>query len=55
MDLDVDVGRYLTILDRRHEWVVERGEYTFVVAEDGGDHEEEESTGGKLNVTLVCV
>lgn len=48
--LEVDVDRYLKILNRRYEWEVEKGEYTFALMEDGGMWSD---TG--RNVTLRCV
>ncbi|KAF2170658.1 glycoside hydrolase family 3 protein [Zasmidium cellare ATCC 36951] len=48
--LEVDVDRYLKILNRVNEWVVEGGEYTFAMLEDGGMWAD---TG--RNVSLRCV
>ena len=48
--MEFEVSRYLAILDRRYEWTVEKGDYTFAVMENGG---EMASTG--MNVTLTCV
>lgn len=50
VDLDLDVDRYLTIINRWDEWEVEKGEYTFAVLEHGGDAAD---TG--LNVTMRSV
>lgn len=48
--LDLDVDRYLTIINRWDEWELEKGEYTFAVLEHGGDAAD---TG--LNVTMKSV
>ncbi|KAK4497026.1 hypothetical protein PRZ48_011475 [Zasmidium cellare] len=48
--LQVDVDRYLKILNRKNEWEVEKGEYTFALLEDGGMWAD---TG--RNVTLKCM
>lgn len=48
--LEVDVDRYLKILNRENEWEVEKGEYTFALLENGGVY----ADTGK-NVTLRCV
>lgn len=47
--MDLDVDRYLTILNRKNEWELEKGQYTFAVLDHGGD------TDTSLNVTLNCV
>jgi hypothetical protein len=46
--MDVDVSRYLTVLDRGYEWTVEAGEYTFALMENGG-----ETASAGMNVTLT--
>ncbi|KAJ5706573.1 beta-glucosidase [Penicillium malachiteum] len=48
--MDVDVSRYLVILDRSYIWTVERGEYTFALLENGGS-----GADTSVNVTLNCV
>jgi hypothetical protein len=49
LSMDVEVDRYLKILNRRYEWEVEKGFYTFALAEDGGPFADT-----SLNVTLRC-
>ncbi|KAJ5737858.1 beta-glucosidase [Penicillium malachiteum] len=48
--MDVDVSRYLVILDRSYTWTVELGEYTFALLENGGS-----SADTSVNITLNCV
>ncbi|KAK2610215.1 hypothetical protein N8I77_003665 [Diaporthe amygdali] len=48
--LDLEVDRYLTIINRWDEWELEKGEYTFAALEHGGDAA---NTG--LNVTMTSV
>ena len=50
VSMELDAGRYLPILDRAYNWVVEKGEYTFALMENGGS---QASTA--INVTLTCV
>lgn len=47
---ELDVDRYLTILNRKYAWVLERGPYTFALPEHGG-----EMADISNNVTLTCV
>lgn len=47
---ELDVGRYLPILDRAYNWVVEEGDYTFALMENGGSQ-----AGTATNVTLTCI
>jgi hypothetical protein len=47
--MDLEVSRYLTILDKSYQWTVVPGEYTFALMENGGD---QASTA--TNVTLTC-
>jgi hypothetical protein len=47
--MDLEVDRYLGILNRKYEWEVEKGEYTFALLENGGMMAD---TG--TNVTLRC-
>lgn len=48
--LDLEVDRYLTVIDRWDEWVLEKGDYTFALLEHGGDAAD---TG--TNVTLKSI
>lgn len=48
--LELDVDRYLTIINRWDEWELEKGEYTFALLEHGGD-----SADTGLNVTMRSV
>jgi hypothetical protein len=48
--MSLDVSRYLVVLDRKYNWVVEPGEYTFALLENGGS-----SVDTSTNVTLNCV
>ncbi len=48
--MDLDVSRYLQILNRKYEWELEKGEYTFAALEHGGD----EAMAG-VNITMRCV
>lgn len=50
VNMDLEVGRYLPILDRAYNWVVETGDYTFALMENGGN---QASTA--TNVTLTCI
>lgn len=50
VQLNVDVQRYLRILNRKYEWEVEKGEYVFSLRENGGMEGREWG-----NVTLRCV
>lgn len=47
--MDLDVGRYLKILNRKYEWEVEKGEYTFALLENGGIFANTDK-----NVTMRC-
>lgn len=47
--MDLDVSRYLVILDRRYEWTVESGNYTFALMENGGN-----LASTEMNITLTC-
>ncbi|KAJ5621133.1 beta-glucosidase [Penicillium lagena] len=47
--MDLDVSRYLVILDRRYNWTVESGDYTFALMENGGN-----LASTEMNVTLTC-
>lgn len=48
--MELEVDRYLTIINRWDEWEVETGEYTFALLDHGGD-----SAGTGLNVTMRSV
>jgi hypothetical protein len=48
--MDLDVDRYLPILNRRYQWELEKGQYTFALAGDGGI-----MADTSMNVTLTCV
>lgn len=50
VSMELDVDRYLTIINRRDEWELEKGEYTFALLEHGGD-----SADTGLNVTMACI
>ncbi|KAI0016114.1 glycoside hydrolase family 3 protein [Xylariomycetidae sp. FL0641] len=45
----LDVDRYLMVLNRKNEWELETGEYTFALLEHGGDED------ARFNVTLRCI
>lgn len=47
--LDVDVDRYLTILNRWERWELEKGAYTFALLPHGG-----ETADTSVNITLNC-
>lgn len=47
--MELDASRYLSILNRKNEWELEKGLYTFALLDHGGDID----TG--LNVTLNCI
>ncbi|KAI1370340.1 glycoside hydrolase family 3 protein [Hypoxylon crocopeplum] len=47
--MELDVSRYLTILNRKNEWELEKGAYTFALLNHGGDIDT------TMNVTLNCV
>ncbi|KAF3070865.1 Xylan 1,4-beta-xylosidase [Daldinia childiae] len=49
ISLQLDVDRYLTILNRRNEWELEKGPYTFALLNHGGDADTAQ------NVTLNCI
>ncbi len=48
--MELEVNRYLPILNRMWEWELERGEYTFALAEDSSV-----TADLSVNVTLTCV
>lgn len=49
VEMELDVDRYLTILNRQYQWELERGVYTFALLEHGG------ATNSSVNVTLRCI
>ncbi|KAI1368392.1 glycoside hydrolase family 3 protein [Xylaria arbuscula] len=48
IEMELDVDRYLTILNRQYQWELERGTYTFALLEHGG------ASDSSVNVTLHC-
>lgn len=50
VNMDIDVDRYLTIINRWDEWELEKGEYTFALLEHGGD-----AADAGLNITMRSV
>ncbi|KAI0187710.1 glycoside hydrolase family 3 protein [Xylaria flabelliformis] len=49
IEMELDVDRYLTILNRQYEWELEKGLYTFALLEHGG------ATDSSLSVTMQCI
>ena len=49
VQMELEVNRYLKILDRHYQWMVEKGDYTFALMDSSSWFE---STG--VNVTLSC-
>jgi len=50
IEMELEVDRYLPIVDRSYDWVLEEGSYMFALMEhSGGD------TDKSVNVTLECV
>ncbi|KAH9996369.1 glycoside hydrolase family 3 protein [Xylariaceae sp. FL0662B] len=47
--MELDADRYLTILNRRNEWELEKGAYTFALLNHGGDK------NTSMNFTLNCL
>lgn len=47
--MDLEVSRYLTILDKGYNWAVEPGEYTFALMENGGA-----GASTSTSITLSC-
>lgn len=47
--MDLEVDRYLRILNRRYEWEVEKGEYVFALLENGGMF-----VDTSINITMSC-
>lgn len=50
VEMELEVDRYLPILNREAEWELEKGEYTFALLEDSRWDADTEA-----NVTLSCV
>lgn len=50
VEIELEVDRYLPILGREMEWLLEKGEYTFALLENS---RWDADTG--INVTLSCV
>lgn len=50
VQMDLEVDRYLAIINRWDEWELEKGEYTFALLDHGGD-----SAGTEVNVTMRSV
>lgn len=48
--MELEVSRYLSILDRDYKWTVEMGEYTFALLENGGS-----SVDTSMNLNMTCV
>ncbi len=48
--MELEVDRYLRIINRRYEWELERGEYVFALLEHGGPDANTET-----NVTMFCL
>jgi hypothetical protein len=48
--MDLEVDRYLPILDRNYQWALEEGEYTFALLENSA-HDADTGT----NVTITCL
>ena len=48
--MELEVDRYLKILNRRYEWEVEKGEYTFALPENGGMFADTST-----NLTMRCI
>ena len=49
LEMDLEVSRYLTVLNKGYQWMVEPGEYTFALMEDGGA-----GASTTANLTLTC-
>ncbi|OQE23653.1 hypothetical protein PENSTE_c008G07139 [Penicillium steckii] len=50
VEMTLDVSRYMMVLDREYKWIVETGEYTFALLENGGSE-----VDTSRNITLNCV
>jgi hypothetical protein len=49
VQMQLEVDRYLKILNRKYQWELERGDYTFALLENGGAFADT-----TMNVTLTC-
>lgn len=49
VSMDLEVDRFLPILNRKYEWILETGAYTFALLKHGGD------TTANVNVTITCI
>ncbi|KAJ9139388.1 Glycoside hydrolase family 3 protein [Pleurostoma richardsiae] len=49
VSMDLDVDRYLTILNRENKWELEKGSYTFALLTHGGD-----TADTNINITMRC-
>jgi hypothetical protein len=49
VQMDLEVDRYLKILNRKYEWELEKGYYTFALLENGGAFAD-----SSVNVTMHC-
>ncbi|KAI0805272.1 glycoside hydrolase family 3 protein [Xylaria sp. FL0064] len=49
IEMELDVDRYLTMLNRKYDWELEKGTYTFALLEHGG------ATDSSQNVTMRCI
>lgn len=47
--MDLEVSRYLVVLDKSYQWTVETGEYTFALLENGGA-----GASTSTSVSLTC-
>ena len=50
VSMDLDVDRYLTIINRKNKWELEKGPYTFALLEHGGELADKSN-----NLTLTCM
>lgn len=50
VEMTLDVSQYMMVLDREYKWIVETGEYTFALLENGGSE-----VDTSRNITLNCV
>ena len=48
--MELEVDRFLPILNRKWEWELERGDYTFALLEHSGD-----DVNTSASVTLTCM
>ena len=50
IEMELEVDRYLPIVDRKYEWVLEKGIYKFALMEHSGWDVDK-----SVNITLECV